>query len=89
MEITHNGITYVFSVRDHPGKFSQSKKKQVGACKDLDCSYGGQFASVTMGLKPGPSGDVPETSTDCVKRLLDRVGIDLKAAEIKEIASLL
>lgn len=90
MTITHNEIDYTFSVREHAGKFSQSKKKHVGQYKDLDCAYSGGFASVTVGLKPGSLGDVQETGADAVRRLIDRIPeLELRAGEIKAVAALL
>lgn len=90
MTITHNDIDYTFSVREHAGKFSQSKKKHVGKYKDLDCAYAGQSASVTVGLKPGADGDVQETGSDAVRRLIDRIpDLELKASDIKAVAALL
>lgn len=86
-----NDKQVVFSVRNHPGKFSQSKQTTVGKCKDLDCYVDGVFVgSVTMGLKPGKDGkDIPETATDVVNRLLDRVDVQLATTEIKQVAALL
>jgi hypothetical protein len=90
MTIKHNDIEYTFSVRNHEGKFSQSKQKHVGKYKDLDCSYDGQFASVTAGLKPGKDGDVPETNLDVAKRLLERIPyLDPKDVDLKAVAALL